>query len=119
MPALYVWNVAGDRRKRMESLCARLRIPLVRVSPAQARLPLGRLAAPAAAASPAAMPFPEEMLLMKGFPERLMDAFLAGLREEGLAPIPLKAVLTPSNAGWDSVKLHDELLREARSFGAL
>jgi hypothetical protein len=80
---------------------------------------LGKLAGSASAAGPAAMPFPEEMLLMAGFRNDQMDALLAGLRESGLAPVPLNAVLTPFNAAWDSVKLHDELIREARSFGDL
>ena len=37
-------------------------------------------------------------------------ALVAGLL--GLPGIALKAVLTPSNAEWDSVKLHDELMKE-------
>ena len=29
-----------------------------------------------------------------------------------VAPVALKAVLTETNAGWDSVRLHEELCRE-------
>ena len=34
------------------------------------------------------------------------------LRLNRARSIALKAVMTPSNADWDSVKLHDEILRE-------
>ncbi len=53
---------------------------------------------------------------MAGFRDSQVDALLKGLQETGLAPIPLKAVLTPFNALWDSVKLHRELTGEARRF---
>ena len=34
------------------------------------------------------------------------------MRQNRLPGIPLKAVLTDNNADWDSVRLHDEILRE-------
>ena len=41
-----------------------------------------------------------------------LDAFLRAFRSYRVAPVALKAVLTETNAGWDSVRLHEELCRE-------
>lgn len=34
------------------------------------------------------------------------------MRRIGVAPVALKAMLTPTNATWDSVKLHAEIASE-------
>lgn len=44
--------------------------------------------------------------------EDQMDALLPALRQAGIGPDCLKAVLTPINRTWNAVKLHEELLRE-------
>lgn len=59
--------------------------------------------------------FKEEMLVMKDFSEVQMDAFLKFFRENRLAPIELKAVLTPITMHWSSLKLHEELQREHKA----
>ena len=56
--------------------------------------------------------FDEEMLVMAHFPPALVQAFLQGLRRAGVRPGALKAVLTPTNAQWDSLALYTELCRE-------
>ena len=38
--------------------------------------------------------------------------FLAFFKENGLLPVNLKAMLTPVTVHWDSLKLHDELMKE-------
>ncbi len=117
-PVLYTWNFSASRLAALRSLCGGLGIRLRPVSPAECGLPLGKLPDPPRPAGPSAMPFPEEMLLMAFFPDRLTDALLAGLREKGLAPIRRKAVLTPFNALWDSKRLYRELTEEAERMGA-
>ena len=49
--------------------------------------------------------FAEEMLLMAGFTSRRIDALIAGLKKNGAGRVDLKAVLTPTNAGWNSLEL--------------
>lgn len=44
--------------------------------------------------------------------EDQMDALLPALRQAGIGPDCLKAVLTPHNRTWNAIKLHQELLRE-------
>lgn len=56
--------------------------------------------------------FEDEMMVFAGFSGELLDAFLQGYRAAKIPPIPLKAVLTPTNALWNSLQLREELLRE-------
>ena len=55
--------------------------------------------------------FAGEMLVMANFSQQQLDTFLSQLRA-ALPPVALKAVLTDTNAGWNSLELHDELVRE-------
>ena len=56
--------------------------------------------------------FEEEMLVMFGFQGTLLRDFLAFFREEGLPPVALKAMITPTNVNWTSLALHAALKEE-------
>ena len=56
-------------------------------------------------------PLGGRMVVFCGLEDR-MDALLPALRQAGIGPDCLKAVLTPINRTWNAVKLHEELLRE-------
>lgn len=56
--------------------------------------------------------FQEEMMVLKDFSSEQLDEFLAFFKENGLSPVSLKAILTPVTVHWNSVKLHDELIKE-------
>ena len=56
--------------------------------------------------------FQEEMMVLNGFSGSELDGFLAFFKENSLPAVKLKAVLTPVTMHWDSMKLHDELMRE-------
>ena len=56
--------------------------------------------------------FEDEMLVMANFPAAMMNTFLGLFRRMGIAPVALKAILTPTNAQWDSEKLHAEIASE-------
>ena len=51
--------------------------------------------------------------------EDQMDALLPALRQAGIGPDCLKAVLTPHNRTWNAIKLHEELLREHQAMTGL
>ena len=55
--------------------------------------------------------FSEEMLVMHGLSQTQFSALLDGLRSAG-AGVALKAVVTETNAAWDSLRLHRELSAE-------
>lgn len=53
-----------------------------------------------------------EILVFVAFSEEKLDLFLRAYRQAGIAPIPLKAVLTPHNCSWSVYELTQELMRE-------
>lgn len=55
--------------------------------------------------------FDEEMLVINHLTDSQMNRMLAYLKKEGIK-IPLKAALTPTNANWNTLELHKELVRE-------
>ena len=55
------------------------------------------------------------MLILKGFTDGMLDSFLHGFRKMKIQPVALKAVLTEANCGWNSLELHDELVKEHES----
>ena len=78
--------------------------------------PLGELAEGAVPEAPYdGDGFDDEMLLIVNCPGPLLDLFLQAFRRQKLAPVRLKAVLTPTNREWDSVALHAELCRERQA----
>ena len=56
--------------------------------------------------------FRELMFVLCGFSQPMVNAFLTLLKATRLPAISLKAILTETNQGWNSLELHDELLKE-------
>lgn len=56
--------------------------------------------------------FQEEMMILKDFSNEQLDEFLAFFKDNHLPPVNLKAMLTPVTVHWNSVQLHDELMKE-------
>ena len=75
--------------------------------------PVGALAGLlSASGSRTSLDFSDEMLVLCNFTESALNTFILGFRKAGITPVHLKAVLTPTNAGWNSIQLHDELKQE-------
>ena len=55
----------------------------------------------------------KEMLVFAFFPESLLDRFLTEMKKSRMAPVPLKAVLTPYNRSWNCGQLCAALQTEA------
>lgn len=84
------------------------------VSPDEYRHPLGYLAGLdgfEAAGCEAEDAFSEEMLVMCGLSSPQFSAFLNALRQNRCT-VALKAMLTETNAAWNSYRLHRELAAE-------
>ena len=60
----------------------------------------------------------EEMLVMAFLDDTQLDLLLQALRDSGLAPIRLKAVLTPVNQNWNCGQLYTALRDEANAMKA-
>ncbi|MDY3251247.1 MAG: DUF3783 domain-containing protein [Candidatus Choladocola sp.] len=57
-----------------------------------------------------------EVMIFSGFTDEALDEFLAGYRHAGIAPVGLKAVVTPYNCQWTVYSLVRELIRERMAF---
>ena len=140
-PVLLCYNLNGPRARNVHMAAMRLKIRVRNVAKEEYALPLAVLlgagsadSAPksdmavdavcdpqteqasetdnAAQSQRDAQDFSDEMLVMAFVPQGMVNAFLQTMRRAGISPVALKAVLTPTNAGWSSVQLHEELSRE-------
>lgn len=114
-PAVLLYNLNGSRAAAVEQWLAARGIRAIHVEPADLARPLGALLGlPGFPDSDALClgGFSEEMLVMFGFRGTMMQEFLGWFRTEGLPPVALKAVATPTNLQWTSLALHEELAKE-------
>lgn len=113
-PVILVYNLDKPQKLKLMFVCAQLKILCHSVPPSDYGQSIAALAglrkrSPEAYAGEG---FADEMLVMANFTNSLLQAFLNMMRQNRIPTIALKAVLTPTNADWDSVRLHDEILKE-------
>ena len=111
-PVLLTYNLHGERAAKIRMAAMRFRVRLRAVERREYARPLAELVENGPDGDWNGKAFDEEMLVMAHFPPALMQAFLQGLRRAGVRPGGLKAMLTPTNAQWDSLALYTELCRE-------
>ena len=113
-PQILMYNVDNPRKLKILMICGQLKIKARSVAVSDYAQPIGALAGLRSRTDAvySGTGFPEEMLLMANFSGALLNSVLNAMRQNRLPGIPLKAVLTDTNADWDSVRLHDEILRE-------
>ncbi|MBQ8974332.1 MAG: DUF3783 domain-containing protein [Oscillospiraceae bacterium] len=111
---LLMYNIDEKKLSKLRVLCMRLGIKMRQVEKDRYALPIGQLTADTVPepVESTVEAFDDEMLVMCGFNNAMVDALLKGLRESRIPVIPLKAVLTEENSKWDSFKLHTELTAE-------
>ena len=113
-PGLLCYNLSGEKMQKIRLAAMRLKIrvrPVEKDEYAQTVAALCGLEEKTDAAYVGAG-FEDEMLVMANFPAGMMNAFLGLFRRMGIAPVALKAMLTPTNAAWNSEKLHAEIAGE-------
>ena len=113
-PVLLCYNLSGEKMQKIRLAAMRLKIrvrPVEKDEYAQTVAALCGLEEKTDAAYVGAG-FEDEMLVMANFPAGMMNAVLGLFRRMGIAPVVLKAMLTPTNAAWDSEKLHAEIAGE-------
>lgn len=113
-PVLICYNLSGEKMQKIRLAAMRLKIrvrPVEEDEYAQTVAALCGLEEKTDAAYVGAG-FEDEMLVMANFPAGMMNAFLGLFRRMGIAPVALKAMLTPTNAAWNSEKLHAEIAGE-------
>lgn len=118
-PTVLLYNLDNPRGAKIRKLCLPLGLRTALVPREAYGLPLGELAAGTQPGAPYDGPgFDDEMLVLCDCPGRLLDLLLQSFRRHKVAPVRLKAVLTPTNRGWDSAALHAELCREREAIRA-
>lgn len=102
---------------KLRQLCAVQGIRLRAVEPGDLDRPLSALAQGLRHDPPSAegTPLPEPLLVFCHFSDRQLDRALLSLRR--MQAFCLKAVLTPTNAGWTLRELYQELCRERSQLG--
>lgn len=113
-PVLLCYNLSGEKMQKIRLAAMRLKIrvrPVEKDEYAQTVAALCGLEEKTDAAYVGAG-FEDEMLVMANFPAGMMNAFLGLFRRMGIAPVALKAMLTQTNAAWNSEKLHAEIAGE-------
>lgn len=117
MKGVLLYNISADKLKKIRVILLRLGLQGRVVTPEEFMLPVGQLAgieglSPAETAQEdEGEAFREEMLVMCDLPSAVFSAFLNALRQNRCT-VALKAVLTQTNAGWSSARLHRELAAE-------
>lgn len=114
MTNVLLYNIGKDKLPKIQFILFKLGLRARQVSPTEYAHPIGYLAGiegyePVQDAP--GKPFPGEMLVMAGLSSQQFSAFLNALRQNRCT-VALKAVLTETNAAWDSQRLHRELSAE-------
>lgn len=113
-PVVLTYHIAPAKLAKIQVLCLRLGIRVCPVLPEDYGEPLAALAGLAEKGRhlAPAEDFQDEMLVMANFRPGMMDAFLNGFRQSRIPPVPLKAMLTETNAQWNSLELHRAIAEE-------
>ena len=99
-----LYNCSAPEFSKLKQIFAMLRLRMRVVEPDRYHVPLEELARGQGEAGETA--------------EVLLNQVLEVIRLAKLPPIPLKAVLTDTNQTWNTLQLHEELLREREAIAA-
>ena len=117
-PMILAFNLSDARLSQLRFLCMKLGV-LVKPVPAEDFAhPIAVLAGladrnPNGGGSPdTAEPFAEEMIVFCHMTNVQLNNFLKTAKQQRIPPFPLKAILTPTNAGWYPAQLCEELKQE-------
>ena len=126
---LVLYYSTGDPRMKkqemmMKSVLVRMGVKIRNVSPDQVMESVGYLAGVPGFEKREVLQQPEaeekmpqiteQMLVMKDFTSRRIDALLLNLRKAKVPKIDLKAIVTEQNAGWSFYHLYEEIGEEHR-----
>ena len=112
-PMVLLYNLNNEKGGKIRRMCLPLGLRSRLVEPAEYGLTLSQLVEGQTPETPwAGECFSDELLLLVNCPGPLLDRFLQGFRRNRIPPVGLKAVLTPTNSGWTSLELREELARE-------
>lgn len=110
---ILIYNCTGPKFSKLRQTFAMLGIRMRTVTPVRYHIPLIQLAAGEGEETPEPeQAFSENMLVFCQMDQSFLHQILEVIRLSKIPPIELKAALTETNQNWDSIQLHDELLKE-------
>ncbi len=116
MEEILLYNLDGDKGRRIKQLCVLLKIRVKTVLREDYLEPIGAIAGIKGVerknVSFDGQAFTDEMIVFKNFSDHSLQNFLTRYRQAGIEKVNLKAGLTPYNIMWNSFQLRDELMRE-------
>ena len=120
-PTVLLYNMPEDRLARIAGFAQQAGIQPFAVPSAAYLQPLGALCGIQGFHEKAyeGEGFPEEMMFMAHFEKGQLNRFLDAFHATGEKPVALKAMLTVTNAAWDSLTLREELSQEWAYFRSL
>lgn len=112
-PLILFYNLENKKGSALRLLCLKLRIRVRAVKKEEYLEPVGALAGLVPLTNTVCdQDFSDEMVIMVNFGGKLLGQLLNEMRAMHQPGVALKAVLTPTNMNWNSLQLHEELLRE-------
>ncbi len=113
-PMILSCHLTGEKLNKLKFVCMKCGILLKPVAPDDERQPIGALCGVSEPIeSPAEVaPLSREMIVFCHMDNAQVNRFLTTARQLRLAPIELKAILTPTNAAWTAPQLQAELTAE-------
>ena len=107
-----LYNCSGPQWSKLRQVFVMQKLRMKAVEPGQYGLPLTQLLEGSDEAAGVEEEFSDPMLVFCSLTGPKLDQLLGAMKRAKLPPIPLKAVLTPSNREWTSQQLWQELRRE-------
>lgn len=111
---ILLFHIGKEKNEKIKSLCQSLHIQTITVPKARYNDALGTLLniGNFNFESLPAEEFAMEMMVFSGLTSEDLDVFLQSYKDAGIAPVPLKAIVTPTNVFWSAARLYKELMRE-------
>ncbi len=107
-PTILSFNLADERLARLRFVCMKLGLAVKAVPAEDFTRPIAALCGLADAGENLS----GEMIVFCHMDNGQVSRFLQTARQLRFAPVALKAILTPTNAGWTPIQLHTELKAE-------
>ena len=107
-----MYNCNGEQWAKLRQIFLMLRVRIRPVEADQYGLTLAELLSRSGEKRGVEEDFSDPMLVFCGLSQGKLDQLLTAMGRSGLPRITLKAMLTPTNAGWTSQQLWTELRRE-------
>lgn len=110
-----LYNCSGPQWSKLRQVFVMQKLRMKAVEPGQYGLPLAQVLEGSGEPAGVEEEFSDPMLVFCSLTGPQLDRLLGAMKRAKLPPIPLKAVLTPTNRDWTSQQLWQELRREHQS----